>query len=235
MSKAIVFKIFVGLCVVLLLTLSIFKFVVEPMSLKLSDYSKLAHNLTNDNKKLKITLDNVKAAVRVEINKSEARFLEDYIMHVTDNITRNMAKKVAEALTKAAWEHKVPTEFAVGISQAITKFNPTYLDAQGNRGLLAYPVTENYDGTIIKLHDEHAGAAIAAKKLGNITNSKSGTSICLDVYFNNQTTLPVSKSEIMEATTEYLIFVYNKRRKHEAEIDAEAIKKKLTEQTKKVE
>lgn len=224
MNRRVVISSIVVLIACITVTFCISKYVVIPVKTRLHNYSLTANKLEKENKKLKWQLADVKAVVRTNLNKTEAVFLEDYILHTTSNLTPNLAKDVAVSITEAAWKHKVPIEVAVGLAQAVTGFNPTYFDSYGNRGVLAYQASGNKKD-LLPLHKPKNGADKALEHLSNILNMDWYTvRSVFESYFSNQPKLPVEEYKILLCTTEYLLFVYNKRRDKEDSFNTERVK-----------
>ena len=180
----LLFQILAAVLVLALVVVAIVKFTVLPVKLAVSAKSAEIAELSSANKTLSEQLADAKAAVNTDIDKAERLKLKNYISAHTQVLTDKMIKEAAESLITYSSEYGVPLPLVVGIAQATSNFNTTYLSDDGHRGILALP-NKLWNTVEVNINYVNHGANLSCSALKGILKTTSGVRKVLTVYFDD--------------------------------------------------
>lgn len=197
----------IGICIILILTIVVAKFIVIPIKVTTSNNEIKISKLTEENKDLLTKLNDAEKVVRDKIFVSEEAKLLKYISNHTKTLSDGMIKEAAASLVNSSKVKGIPIELIVGISQATSNFNTTYLVDSGHRGILALP--QMYWITMKNTKDINIaaiGAASGADVLCELKTKHKELDKVLVAYFNDSEYSRQHRADIYKAAIEYAFY-----------------------------
>ena len=160
------------------------KFIVLPVKLAIDSKPIEIVKLKQENKKLVNDLTNAKAVVIASMNEEELKKLKYYISDNTQVLTDAMIEEVASSLITYSNKHEVPIALVVGIAQATSNFNTTYLSEDEHRGILALSnkAWKNFDVNVNYIKN---GANIGCITLRDVMKKTKNVTEILTLYFDD--------------------------------------------------
>lgn len=193
------------IAIVLVVVILVAKFIISPINLALSDKSTQLQEITTVNAQLTEKLADVKLTIKKELYTNTKKVLKSYILENTSVLTEELATSAADALIDASIKHEVSLSLLVGVAQATSNFNTTYMSDKTHRGILAvFPMrTVAMNIPISTLNVVTVGADIGAKLLKEGIKSNTSANTTLDWYFNAQSYTRAHKLRILESIVDF--------------------------------
>lgn len=201
----LVCKVLLTVFILSLFVMALIKFVVLPTKLAVSNKSMEICELKQTNEKLTNDLANAKTAVINDINKEEIIRLKNYISSNTQVLTDVMVEDAATSLITYANTYEIPIALVVGIAQATSNFNTTYLSKDGHRGILALP-NKLWKDTKVNINYIKNGADIGCNVLRNIMKKTTNVTDILVIYFDDLKYTSNYKDDIFKYSLMYMCY-----------------------------
>lgn len=210
MNTKTIIQIFSAVIIIAIFVIAAAKFIVFPATILVSQKSVEIEELQEKVNVLSANLNDAKGVVLEEMRNSATKKLRNYISYKTTVLSSEMINTAAHALTGAAKINNVPLDLMVGIAEATSNFNTTYMSEKGHRGILAlHPKhTKELVDVEQKPNLVDIGSNVGAKVLKGIINDHNDIIIILDNYFVDRKFADKHLNAVVKAAVDFNCYVY---------------------------
>jgi hypothetical protein len=210
MSTKTIMQTFAAVMVVAIFVIVAAKFIVLPATILVSEKSVEIEELQGEVDVLSANLEDCKGTVLEEIHNNATKKLINYISYKTTVLSLEMINAAAHALTEAAKTNNVPLGLIVGIAEATSNFNTTYMSGKGHRGILALHPKHTKELNEIEQNPNlvDVGANVGAKTLKHSIKKHNGIILILDAYFVDTDFSNEYINDIVKASMDFNCYLY---------------------------